>query len=162
MTKLEIRLAKEEDKKYLIEWLMQPNVLEWFPMCNLMEVEDAAKIWISYIQYDAVLTVLCDNVPCGIANLYIQTNPKLAHQCLFPIIVDEKYRGRGIGTYLLENLIKLAKEKFKIELLHLEVYSGNPAIHLYERLGFVKYGVHKRFLKKDGKYWDKILMQKKL
>ena len=159
---LTIRLAEEADQKYLVEWLLQPGVLEWFPLADLREVEDAARIWVSYSKYEAVLTALWDSVPCGIANLYLQPYKKLAHQCLFAIIVDEKFRGKGVGTKLLQDLMTLAKERFKIELLHLEVYEGNPAIHLYQRLGFTEYGIQRHFVKEGDKYLDKILMQKTL
>ncbi len=159
---LTIRLAVDSDQKYLVDWLLQPGVLEWFPLADLREVEDAARIWVGYNKYGAVLTALWDSVPCGIANLYLQPYKKLAHQCLFAIIVDEKVRGKGVGTKLLEELMALAKERFHIELLHLEVYAGNPAIRLYERLGFEVYGTQRHFVKDNGKYLDKILMQKNL
>ncbi|PIS01981.1 MAG: N-acetyltransferase [Chlamydiae bacterium CG10_big_fil_rev_8_21_14_0_10_42_34] len=159
---LTIRFGKESDQKYLIEWLLQPGVLDGFPLHDLREIEDAARIWVSYSSQHAVLTALWDGVPCGIANLYLQPYKKLAHQCLFAIIVDEKMRGKGIGTKLMKDLMALAKERFKLEFIHLEVYEGNPAIHLYERLGFEKYGVHKHFMKDKDKYVDKILMQKVL
>jgi RimJ/RimL family protein N-acetyltransferase len=159
---LTIRFGEEADQKYLIDWLLQPGILEWFPLADIREVEDAARIWVSYYKYNAVLTALWDSVPCGIANLYLQPYKKLAHQCLLAIIVDEKFRGKGIGTKLLEELMKLAKERFKIELLHLEVYEGNPAIRLYERLGFTQYGFQRHFVKEGDKYLGKILMQKSL
>ncbi len=159
---LKIRFGEESDQKYLIEWLLQPGVLEGFPLADLKEIEDAARIWVSYSKYNAVLTALWDGVPCGIANLYLQPYKKLAHQSLFAIIVDEKVRGKGVGTRLMEELIALAKERFKLELLHLEVYEGNPAIHLYQRLGFVQYGFQPRFIKDQGRYIGKILMQKAL
>lgn len=160
---LTIRFGEESDQKYLVEWLQQPGVLAGFPLTDLREIEDAARIWVSYSKFHAVLTALWDGVPCGIANLYLQPYQKLSHQCLFAIIVDEKYRGKGIGTRLMEELLKLAKERFKLDFVHLEVYDGNPAINLYKRLGFVQYGVHRRFMKEaGGKYVDKIMMQKKL
>ena len=159
---LTFRLAIDSDQKYLVDWLLQPGVLEWFPLADLREVEDAARIWVGYNKYDAVLTALWDSVPCGIANLYLQPYKKLAHQCLFAIIVDEKFRGKGIGSKLLQELMLIAKERFRIELLHLEVYVGNPAIRLYERLGFEVYGTQRHFVKDSGKYLDKILMQKTL
>jgi putative acetyltransferase len=136
--------------------------LEGFPLNDLREIEDAARIWISYSKQQAVLTALWDGVPCGIANLYLQPYQKMSHQCLFAIIVDEKYRGKGIGAKLLRELMTLAKERFKLEFIHLEVYQGNPAINLYKRLGFKEYGVHRRFMKDQGRYIDKILMQKYL
>lgn len=159
---LTIRFGEESDQKYLIDWLLQPGVLEGFPLADLREIEDAARIWVSYAKHHAVLTALWDGVPCGIANLYLSPYQKLVHQCLFAIIVDEKVRGRGIGTKLMQELITLAKERFKLEFIHLEVYAGNPAVNLYKRLGFEEYGVHRRFMKDQGRYIDKILMQKYL
>jgi len=156
------RFAEEADQKYLVEWLLQPGVLEGFPLSDLREIEDAARIWISYYKQNGVLTALCDGVPCGIANLYLQPYKKLAHQCLLAIIVDEKFRGKGIGTRLINELMALGKERFHLELIHLEVYEGNPAIRLYERLGFARYGMQRHFVKDQGRYIGKILMQKKL
>lgn len=159
---ISIRFSEESDQKYLIDWLLQPGVLKWFPLADLREVEDAARVWIGYSKYQAVLTALWNSVPCGIANLYLQPYQKLAHQCLFAIIIDEKYRGRGVGTRLLQELMVLAKERFKIEFLHLEVYEGNPAIRLYQRLGFEQYGIQRHFIKEGEEYIGKILMQKYL
>jgi len=157
---LEIRFAIDSDQQYLIEWLLQPGVLRWFPLTDLREIEDAARIWMSYAKQEAVLTALWDGIPCGVANLYLQPYKKLSHQSLFAIIVDEKHRGKGIGTKLLGELMTLGKERFKLELIHLEVYEGNPAIHLYERLGFQQYGMQRKFVKDQGQYLNKILMQK--
>lgn len=100
---LTIRLAVDSDQKYLVDWLLQPGVLEWFPLADLREVEDAARIWVGYNKYGAVLTALWDSVPCGIANLYLQPYKKLAHQCLFAIIVDEKVREKESGQNFSKN-----------------------------------------------------------
>ena len=162
MDSLTIRLAEEADHKHLVEWLLQPGGLRWFPLADQREVEDAARIWMSYTKLGAVLTALWNGVPCGIANLYIQPYKKLAHQSLFAIVVDEKYRGKGIGTRLLNELMQLGKNQLKLEMIHLEVYEGNPAFRLYQRMGFVQYGAHRRFIKDHGEYLSKILMQKKL
>ena len=159
---ISIRLAEEEDKKYLVEWLLQPGVLQSFPLADLKEIEDAAQIWISYYKQNAVLTALWDGVPCGNATLYLQPFKKLAHQCLFAIIVDEKFRGKGVGTKLLAELIRIGKENHHLKLLHLEAYEGNPAIHLYKKLGFKEFGVQKKFVKEDGTYKSKVMMQRDL
>jgi putative acetyltransferase len=161
--KITIRFSEMSDEKHLVEWLSEPGILRWFPMCDQREIKDAAAIWMSYTKYQAVLTALYEGKPAAIANLYLQPYKKLAHQCLFAIIAKEEFRGKGVGTKLLEALMKLAKEQFNIEMLHLEVYEGNPAIHLYKRLGFKEYGLQKRFLKEPtGEYLGKIFMQKGL
>lgn len=162
MEDVTIRLATLDDEKYLVNWLLEPGVLEWFPLHDLKEVEDAAKIWMSYAKYGAALTALYKGMPCGTATLYLNSYKKLKHQCLFAIIVEGEMRGKGVGTKLLEGLIDLATNTFKLELLHLEVYEGNPAIHLYERFGFKEYGKQRNFAKVEGRYLKKILMEKKL
>lgn len=159
---LTFRFTKEEDAPHLMQWLSEPTILRWFPMIDAREIEDAVRIWISYSRLQANITAEWNGVPCGMANLYIQPYKKLAHNCLFAIIVKEEHRGKGVGGALLAELIKLAKEKFHIEVLHLEVYEGNPAKKLYERFGFVEFGSQKRFIKESGKYIAKILMQKSL
>lgn len=163
MSSITVRFIEPEDQPLLVEWLQQPGVSQWFPLVDLREVEDAVRIWMAYGLKKAGLMALWDGVPCGTAVLNLQTDAKLAHQCLLSILVDEKYRGRGVGTQLLKDLMVLAKENFRIELLHLEVYQGNPAIRLYERTGFVQYAIHPRFMKElDGRYLDKVMMQRAL
>ncbi len=163
MSKIEIKKAVQEDIKYIREWLKDPGTLQWYPMSNDREIEDAALFWISFVKVGAVLTAYYDNEVAGIINLYIQPYQKLSHQCLMAIIVKSELRGKGIGAKLIQEIGKLAKEKFNIKFLHLEVYENNPAIRLYERQGFVRYGEHKHFIKNpDGSYLSKIFMQKEL
>jgi ribosomal protein S18 acetylase RimI-like enzyme len=157
-----VRLTRKHEDEYLKKWLQEPEVLRWFPMTDEREIDDAVKFWMSFVPMGACLTAEWNGVPCGMANLYIPIYKKTVHQCLFSIIVSEMYRNKGVGRSLLEQLEKLAKEQFHIELLHLEVYAGNPAVHLYEKRGFVRYGSQRRFIKEDGQYIDKILMQKRL
>ena len=159
---LVIRPTVLEDEKYLVEWLQDKNTLRWYPMSNQKEIEDACKDWIRYIEMDSVVTAVYKNNVVGSAMIYVTDDERLKHQALFAIIVSKDYRGKGIGTKLIDTLIDMAKNKFEIEILHLEVYETNPAISLYERLGFKKYGEHKNYIKEDGKYFAKILMQKYL
>lgn len=159
---ISIRQMTMEDAEYLTKWLLQPGVLKYFPMYDVREVEDAVRTWIGYSKFQSGLTAEWEGVPCGTANLYIQPYKKLAHQCLLSIVVDENYRGKGVGTALLEDLMKLAKEKFHIELLHLEVYEYNPAVNLYRRMGFKEFGIQKHFIKEQNQYVGKIFMQRNL
>jgi ribosomal protein S18 acetylase RimI-like enzyme len=157
-----IRPTKEHEDVYLKKWLKEPGVLRWFPMADDREIDDAVRLWIAYSHVGSCLTAEYNGVPCGLSTLYIQPQKKMAHQCLFSILVSEFYRGQGIGKALLEQIAELAKNRFSIEILHLEVYDGNPAIHLYQREGFVEYGRHEHFIKDQGEYIAKILMQKTL
>lgn len=162
-TGLEMRYTEVTDAQPLKNWLMDPSVARWFPMADTVEIEDAVNRWISFYRYRCSLTALMNGVPCGIATLYLQPYRKLAHQCEFGIIVAPEFRNQGVGSDLLKNLIHLARESFKIELLHLQVYAKNPAIRLYERFGFTDFGNQTHWIKEDkDTYVGRIFMELKL
>lgn len=157
---LEIRYTVMDDAADLKKWLEEPGILRGFPMTDPVEVEDSVRHWIGFSKYKSSLTATIDGKPCGIATLCLMPYRKLAHQCLVSIIVSQEARNKGVGTYLLNNLLHLAKEYFGIEVLYLEVYEGNPAIRLYERFGFREIGYQKHFMKEENEYIGKVIMER--
>jgi ribosomal protein S18 acetylase RimI-like enzyme len=70
-------------------------------------------------------------------------------------------RKAGVGRRLVETIIEFARQR--VELIQLAVVSDNEeARRLYERSGFVEYGLEKKALKQDGRYYDEVLMAKDL
>ncbi|MDD5859669.1 MAG: ribosomal protein S18-alanine N-acetyltransferase [Eubacteriales bacterium] len=62
------------------------------------------------------------------------------------ITVDLASRNRGIGTELLDEIIKKAWDEKKVDTVYLEVRTGNaPARHVYEKLGFRQTGMRKNY-----------------
>lgn len=160
---LTIRYTEMEDGKFLRDWLLEPETMCWFPMCDQAEVEDAVPRWIGFSRYKCSLTALMHGVPCGLATLYLQPYRDLAHQCEMGIVVGKDFRNLGIGSFLLTQLMKLAKEGFRIELLHLTVYAKNPAIRLYKKFGFREFGRQSHWIKeKSGAYVARVFMERLL
>lgn len=54
------------------------------------------------------------------------------------VIVDENYRGMGIGLKLIEKLLSISSEKQLSEVLLFTEEHRTAAISLYEKLGFSK------------------------
>jgi RimJ/RimL family protein N-acetyltransferase len=98
----------------------------------------------------------------GIAGFAIRDSPKLAHKgFLWTMFVRPHARGRGVGRRLVEAVIDRARQS--VEILQLTLVSENaPARRLYRSLGFVEYGLERRGLKVDGRYYDEVLMVKDL
>ncbi len=75
------------------------------------------------------------------------------------IVVEEAYRGLGLGTALTDALLS-AGEANGIKAFTLEVRLSNlAAIHVYEKLGFVGEGIRKGFYEKPAE--DALVMWKR-
>lgn len=157
-----VRYTEPEDAQHMIEWFSDPGTLRWFPMCDETEVKDSANRWVGFYRYKCSLTAVVNGTPAGIATLYLQPYRRLAHQCEFGIIVGKDFQGKGVGSYLLEELMRLAKNNFSIELLHLQVYAENPAMRFYKRYGFREYGRQTRWIKEEKVYVGRVFMERLL
>ena len=157
---LEMRYTTVEDEAPLKQWLLEPGILRGFPMVDDREVSDSVRHWISFSRFKSSLTATVDGKACGIGTLCLMPYRKLAHQCLLSIIVSGEMRGKGVGTQIMNNLLHLGKNYFGLEVIYLEVYEGNPAISLYKRFGFKECGNQKCFMKEDGQYVGKIIMER--
>ena len=98
----------------------------------------------------------------GIAGLLIGQGQKEAHKGrLVGMYVRQGARKAGVGRRLVETIIEFARQR--VELIQLSVVRDNDAARLlYERLGFVEWGVEKNALKQDGRYYDELHMSKDL
>lgn len=64
------------------------------------------------------------------------------------VAVAEPFRGKGIATALMQELLRRGAER-GMEAFTLEVRVSNaPAVHLYEKLGFVSEGIRPGFYEK--------------
>ena len=86
---------------------------------------------------------------------------KFRHRAYMGVSIQKAYWGMGIGTALLEIAVAQARCN-GFQQLELGVFEDNiPAIRLYEKFGFQKYGVQPRaFQLKDGTYRDESIMVK--
>lgn len=83
---------------------------------------------------------------------------RMRHRTELGLSVLKEYWNRGIGSLLLESLIKYAGEN-GIELIYLDVRNDNTsAIHLYEKYGFRKTGRCPAYFKIGDAYFDFDLM----
>jgi len=103
-----------------------------------------------------------DSELVGIAGLLIREGRKEAHKgLLVGMYVRPSARKAGVGRRLVETIVEFARHR--VELIQLSVVRDNePARRLYERLGFLEYGIERKALKQDGRYYDEVLMAREL
>lgn len=83
----------------------------------------------------------------------------------FGITIRKGYRGMGLGSYLMDKIIKLAKKELKPKpkIIRLSVFQTNqPAIKLYRKFGFKKVAKIPKQIKFKEKLIDEIIMLKEI
>ena len=94
----------------------------------------------------------------GWADIFPHTRKTVDHRGMLGMGVLPPYRGQGIGSFLLKEVIELARTR-GLEKVELEVYASNiGAQALYKKFGFVQEGLIKKGRKHKGEYQDMILM----
>jgi RimJ/RimL family protein N-acetyltransferase len=85
--------------------------------------------------------------------------PRLRHAGEFGTTVLRKYWNLGIGSHMLAYLIDWARQTGTIRKINLRVRVDNlPAIHLYEKYGFVQEGRLTREFYLHGQFIDVYMM----
>lgn len=111
-----------------------------------MKDEESYLFKIQSSQDDIMLVARCDGKIVGSASLN-RLPRRMNHRGDFSVSVLKNYWNMGIGTKLLCAIIDYAKN-CGFEMIDLQVRSDNlSAIHLYEKCGFKKIGVHPAFFK---------------
>lgn len=73
------------------------------------------------------------------------------------ITVEDKFRRKGLGSILIKYIIDMSYA-MKIKKIFLEVRASNyPAISLYEKFGFKKTGIRKKYYSNSD---DAVIMSK--
>jgi ribosomal protein S18 acetylase RimI-like enzyme len=117
--------TREEELAMIVDWSAEQKD------AFIRQQFDAQHAWYQEHYVGAVFQViLADGVPAG--RFYVHRRPKEIR--LVDIAFLPEFRGGGLGSSILRDLLAEGKEAGKPVTIHVEIY--NPAMRLYERLGF--------------------------
>ena len=108
-----------------------------------------------------LLVAIFHNKPVGY--LVLEANPakNLCHTAMLNMGVVDKFRGMGVGKYLLAQSLQKVKSEVSIEIVYLMVRADHSgAIRLYKNAGFDTLAKLEKDTKIDGEYYDGLLMRK--
>lgn len=154
-----------EDAKRMIEYLNivggeSDNLLfgkDEFRLTVEQEMEHIKRI--SNDLNALMILGLIDNEIVSVAQIDSPHRKRIAHNSEFSISVKKNYWKNGIGSAVMSEIIRFAKENSTIKNVSLGVKaSNNSAIIMYEKFGFTKIGVHKNNFNVNGNFDDEILM----
>lgn len=109
---------------------------------------------------DVVLGAFDEGELAGIVGLAFEPREKAWHKAtLFGMYVSAKARQRGLGVQLVQAALAEAKSHPKLRVIQLTVTAGNDAaFNLYQRCGFVQFGLEPMAVRVGEEYFDKIHM----
>jgi putative acetyltransferase len=154
-----IRKATSEDFDFIYELYMHPqnnlfllyeqmNTHLFLPIFNELQLKGCLYVY----EVDSIPTGMCKLVPQQHRNSHIVYLGGLA--------IHPFFGGKGEGLKMMQEIIDHAKEQgfLRIELSVATI--NEKAIRLYEKVGFVKEGVLKRFtyLKSENRFLDEVMM----
>lgn len=153
---IEIRAYERKDVKEAIniwnEVVIDGNA---FPQLDLL-TKNSGHIFFSEQSFTGIAYDSDSKELVGLYILHPNNIGRCGHICNASYAVKKDMRGKHIGEKLVTHCISKAKELgFRILQFNAVVKSNKHALHLYEKLGFVKLGIiPDGFLMKDGTYED--------
>jgi RimJ/RimL family protein N-acetyltransferase len=161
-----IRSARPDDAAALLAYFLSVSMNTPFLVTEADErslTEEQERQWIQdHLGGPGKLAVVAEasGTVVGFLDFENGSRRRIAHRGSFGMLVKEGWRGKGIGTALIDALIDWAQENPLIEKIGLAVFAENErAIRLYRKLGFQEEGHRVREVKLGpGRYSDDILM----
>lgn len=157
-----LRGFREQDLEALAGWWDNPAVTELLEMgARPTRPKELADFWqLCSARDDCVVFAICErnsgNVigTCGLYQI-----SWIARRAQFNILIGEpSVWDQGHGTRSTELSLSYAFDTLNLESVHLGVNAENVrAMRSYERAGFVKEGVRRRFVYRNGRYYDSVM-----
>ncbi|MCM3711765.1 GNAT family N-acetyltransferase [Sporosarcina luteola] len=98
------------------------------------------------------------NTAIGVTSLINIDSKNRNAECIIDI-GEKEFWGKGYGTEALKMLLEYSFLELNLHRVSLRVFSLNKrAIHIYNKLGFIKEGVVRESLYRNGKWHDIIIM----
>lgn len=163
---IRLRAIERNDIPHFVRWLNDPDVTQFLlissPLSTAMEekwFEDQLNTPPASGQVMAIEVLEGESwVPIG--NTGLHNVDVINRSAEFGIFIGEKaYWNRGFGSMATRLMLKHGFENLNLNRIFLHVYENNPrAISAYESAGFVREGVLRQGIFKNGRYLDLIVM----
>jgi putative acetyltransferase len=158
LEEFDIRFSTMDDYEPLNRWFSEPGATDDFAF-DREEMESALKNWIGFSKYKASLTGMFRDVPCAVGTLFLMPYLKVAHHCSFYLMVDPQHRRKGFGSSMVRNLLHLAKTRFRLESVHVEVFEPSPLLPLLQKQKFEIFARQEDYMEIDGCPRARILLE---
>ena len=154
-----LRPATSNDLDFLFGLYMHP-LANRFLLYEVMDLKSFLPILNELIEKKQLFVYENDMTSVGMCKLVAQQHRNAHIVYLGGVAIHPDLAGKGEGSKMLKEVIEYVKQK---EFLRIELSVATineKAIHFYEKAGFIKEGVLKKFtyLKKEDRFLDEVFM----
>jgi ribosomal protein S18 acetylase RimI-like enzyme len=164
-TSVTIRPMVKEDADKLYAFFSRVPREDRLFLRDDVSIRDVIDSWTQELDYEKVLPLVAEvgGNMVGDATLHRRKFGWTSHVGKVRLVIDKDYRGKGLGTVLIEELIDIAK-KAGLEQLVAELMSNQTgALSAFKRLGFEKEAVFFNYVKDQmGEERNLVVMIKNL
>lgn len=166
-----LRSPQEEDIESTLEYLTvsagETDYLLRYPEeCGKYTAEGEKKLFEqkNTSPDEAMIMCIVDGKVVGNCDISFFKGIKTKHRASIGIALIREFWNQGIGTKMLEEIIRIAESREGVMQIELEFVEGNArARHLYEKMGFRITGIHPNAIRlKDGTLLNNYTMIKEL
>ncbi|WP_455089007.1 GNAT family N-acetyltransferase [Peptoanaerobacter stomatis] len=161
---IDINFVKIEDAKEIIEYCKQvgseTDNLSFGSEGLGISVSEEKRIILSFLQdKKSMMFVARHNGKIVGLAAYRSMPRRFSHRADIGISVLKDYWGNRIATRLIETMLDFAQNVARSKVISLEVATDNiRAIRLYEKFGFEKIGLFKKYFKVGDEFLDAYIM----
>jgi putative acetyltransferase len=159
VSETQIRAFEPTDAEAIHEIFSCPKVI-----ANTMQLPwrslEQRRDWLSQRRTTGhFLMAVIDGRVVGNLGLDAAGIPRRSHVATMGMSVHDDFQNRGVGKALMTAMVELADNWLGLRRIELEVYTDNaPAIHLYEKFGFVIEGTGRDYARRPGGFTDAYYM----
>lgn len=155
MTEITVRAREPGDIEAVAAIFASPGVTAGTLQLPLRSVEERRARFAQPSPEAHSLVAEIDARVVGMLGLHVETPPRRRHCAGLGMAVHADAQGRGVGSALMAAALDLADNWLGLRRVELSVYTDNaPAIHLYEKFGFVIEGTARQYAFRNGEYVD--------
>lgn len=161
----ELRELRKEDMIKINNWRNDKELIN-----NLGAPFRYINLDVDYRWYDNYMQSRNNTIRCAIVEAESENNilglvsltdiDSINQNAEFHIMIgDKNNRGKGIGYFATNEMLKHAFNNMNLNRIEIGVLESNSiAIKLYESAGFKREGIKRKFVYKNGKFIDMIMM----
>ncbi len=154
-----IRRATAVDFNFVYQLYMHPQVNP-FLLYEPMDAESFRPIYDELLQRGVKYIYASNGVSTGMFKWVPETYRSSHIAYLGGLAIHPSYAGKGHGLKMMEEIIQFGKQLGFLRIELSTAVTNEKAIHLYEKAGFEKEGILKKYtrMEKENVFLDEVMM----